>query len=114
MNRNSNAYTFIFAIAMVVVVGTLLAFAATSLKPMQEENVRKEKMQNILSTVGVSVTRDEAEQLYTKYIKEELALKADGSIDASAKAFEVNMKSEVKKNPSEQVYPLYIAEVDNA
>lgn len=99
---------------MVVVVGSLLAFAATSLKPMQDENIRKEKMQNILSTVGVTVTRDEADQLYKKYIKEELALKADGSADASINAFDVNMKSEVKKNPADQVFPLYIAEVDNA
>ena len=48
MDRNSNGYTFLFAAIMVVVVGALLAFAATSLKDLQDENVKKEKMKNIL------------------------------------------------------------------
>ena len=47
MDRNSNLYTFIFAIVMVIVVASALAFTATTLKPLQAENVRKEKMQNI-------------------------------------------------------------------
>ena len=43
MNRDSNAYTFLFAAAMVLVVASSLAFTATSLKDQQNENVRKEK-----------------------------------------------------------------------
>ena len=41
MNRDSNAYTFGFAAAMVVVVASVLAFTASSLKDLQQENVRK-------------------------------------------------------------------------
>ena len=48
INKDSNAYTVIFATAMVVVVGGLLAFVSTSLKPLQEDNVRNEKKQLIL------------------------------------------------------------------
>ena len=51
MNRDSNAYTFLFAAIMVFVVASSLAFTASSLKARQADNVRKEKMQNILSTV---------------------------------------------------------------
>ena len=47
INKDSNAYTVIFATAMVVVVGGLLAFVSTSLKPLQEDNVRNEKKQLI-------------------------------------------------------------------
>ena len=47
MNRDSNAYTFGFAAAMVVVVASVLAFTASSLKDLQQDNVRKEKMQNM-------------------------------------------------------------------
>ncbi|MGA9589118.1 MAG: hypothetical protein WBV11_04730, partial [Salegentibacter sp.] len=71
---NTNGYTFMFAIIMVVVVAALLSFAATSLQPVQNENVREEKMQNILATVGVDsvevngdrvpLTRDLAQQFY--------------------------------------------------
>ena len=56
MNRDSNSYTFLFAAIMVFVVASSLAFTATSLKSKQDENVRKEQMQNILSTIGIKVT----------------------------------------------------------
>ena len=60
MNRDSNSYTFIFATLMVLVVASVLAFTSQSLKDLQNDNIRKEKMQNILSTVGIKVDRDGA------------------------------------------------------
>ena len=48
MNRDSNIYTFLFATLMVLVVASTLAFTASSLKDLQDANVRKEKMQNII------------------------------------------------------------------
>jgi len=114
MNRDSNAYTFLFAALMVLVVASSLAFTATSLKNKQNENVRKEKMQNILSTIGISTDRDKAEGLYKQYITQELALIADGSADESVHAFKVQMATETKKPLEQQRFPLYIAEVDEA
>ena len=58
MNRDSNSYTFIFATLMVLVVASVLAFTSQSLKDLQNDNIRKEKMQNILSTVGINVDRE--------------------------------------------------------
>ena len=59
MDRNSNAYIFTFSVVMVIVVAVVLSSLATSLKPMQSENVRQEKMQNILKTfVGDSLNVD--------------------------------------------------------
>ncbi|SFW24935.1 Na+-transporting NADH:ubiquinone oxidoreductase subunit C [Sinomicrobium oceani] len=112
MNRESNTYTFIFAIGMVVVVAFLLAFAATSLKPKQDENVRKEKMQNILKTIGVEVEREAAEGKYKDYIKEELSLESDGSVDEGTDAFDVDLNKELKLPVEEQHFPIYIADVD--
>ena len=51
MDKNSNIYTFSFAVLMVVLVASLLAVAAISLKPYQETNVELEKQQNILNSV---------------------------------------------------------------
>ncbi len=114
MNTNSNAYTFIFAIILVTVVAGLLAFTATSLKPLQDENVRNEKMQSILSTIGVEESRDNAGNVYNNYIKQELTLKSDGTIDENptVKAFNINLKNEIKKDVAEQRFPIYIAEVN--
>ncbi|MFD1063162.1 Na(+)-translocating NADH-quinone reductase subunit C [Winogradskyella litorisediminis] len=54
VNTDKNSYTIIFAVAMVLVVGSLLAFTASVLKPNIDENQRIEKQQNILYAMGVN------------------------------------------------------------
>ena len=68
MSRDSNLYTFLFVGIMIVGIASILAYTSQTLKPMQDENVKNEKMQNILSTVGINVSREEAEKSYKKYI----------------------------------------------
>lgn len=109
---NSNGYTFMFAIILVVVVAAVLAFTATSLQPTQRKNVRQEKMQNILATVGIETDRPGAQKLYDQYIVEELTLDENGEVVESVDAFEVDLAKELKKPVEEQVFPLYVAEVE--
>ena len=113
MNRDSNKHTYIFAILMVVSVAFVLSFTSESLKDLQNSNVKKEKMQNILSSVGINVSRDESEDLYMDFISEELSLKLDGTIDTDIEAFDINLALEVKKDSDTQRFPLYIANVEN-
>ena len=113
MNRDSNFYTFIFASVMVLIIALLLSFTATSLKELQNDNVRKEKMQNILSTIGINTTRDEAEVLYKKYIKKEVSVTFSGEENDQINAFDIELNKEIKKNVEKQIFPLYIAEVEN-
>ena len=112
MNRDSNAYTFIFATLMVLVVASALAFTASSLKDLQASNVRKEKMQNILATIGIETDREQAENLYNEYITGELSLTASGNLDDQVSAFEINLNNELKKPVDQQRFPLYEANVD--
>ena len=112
MNRDSNAYTFIFATLMVLVVASALAFTASSLKDLQASNVRKEKMQNILATIGVETDREQAETLYNQYITGELSLTSGGDLDQEVNAFEINLNNELKKPVKEQRFPLYEASVE--
>jgi Na+-transporting NADH:ubiquinone oxidoreductase subunit C len=114
MDRNSNAYTFLFAVIMVAVVASALAFAATSLQPAQAENVKQEKMQNILATVGIETSRDSAEVLFNKYIVNQVALASDGTVKSDVDAFTVDLKKELKMNVEEQSFPLYEADVDGS
>lgn len=109
---NTNAYTFIFAIIMVIVVGTVLAFAATSLQPLQYENMRQEKMQNILATVGVETDRAGAEALFAEYITESVVLDSNGQEREGLAAFDVDLSKELNKPTEEQNFPLYIANID--
>ena len=112
MNRDSNAYTFIFATLMVLVVASALAFTASSLKDLQASHVRKEKMQNILATIGVETDREQAETLYNQYITGELSLTSGGDLDQEVNAFEINLNNELKKPVDEQRFPLYEASVE--
>ncbi|MGC6501787.1 MAG: NADH:ubiquinone reductase (Na(+)-transporting) subunit C [Flavobacteriaceae bacterium] len=113
MNRDSNAYTFLFAAAMVLVVASSLAFTATSLKSRQADNIRKEKMQNILATIGIETDREKAEALYKEYITAELSLTATGGVDPNTNAFKLTLNNQIKKPTLEQRFPLYIAEVES-
>lgn len=108
MNVNKNSYTFIFASVMVVVVAALLSFAATSLKPAQDKNVEQEKMQNILSSIEIEVTRSEAEELYPEYVREALVV-SENQLKEGVDAFAVDMAKEVRKPVMERDAPLYIA-----
>ena len=115
MNRDSNSYTFGFAAAMVLVVASVLAFTASSLKDLQSENVRKEKMQNILSTIGIETDREGAEKLFNDYVTEQLALRNDGTVDETVDAFsDIKLAIEIKKDAESQRFPLYVASVDEA
>jgi Na+-transporting NADH:ubiquinone oxidoreductase subunit C len=113
MNRDSNGYTFIFATLMVLVVASTLAFTASSLKSLQADNVRKEKMQNILSTIGIQTDREQAETSYKQYITGTLALDHLGNTDETVDAFKLKLNNEIKKPAKEQRFPLYKAVVDD-
>ena len=113
MDRDSNRHTYLFAGIMVVTIAFVLSFTSESLKELKLDNVKNEKMQNILSTVGVNVTRDESEDLYNQYIIEELSLTHNGDIDQEVNAFNIKLALEIKKDLDNQRFPLYIANLDN-
>ncbi len=100
-----------FAGVMVVIVAALLSFAATSLKPFQDANIKREKMQNILSSIGVDVEASEAEEAYKQYIKEELVI-SNNQLKDGVVAFDVDLSREIKKSPAERDAPLYVADKD--
>jgi Na+-transporting NADH:ubiquinone oxidoreductase subunit C len=89
-NTDKNSYTILFAIAMVVVVGSLLAFTASSLKPTIKENERMEMQQNILYAMGVNektegsitfISTDKVAEAFTKNVSEQIVLEIkDGKI----------------------------------
>ena len=110
MDVNKNSYTFGFAAVMVVVVAALLSVAAISLKPFQSRNILLEKKQNILSSVGINIDREEADIQYSIFVKEELVLNYKGE-EVDGVAFDVDLQKELKKDKNLQSLPLFISEV---
>ena len=122
-DKDGNGFTFGFATVMVVIVATVLSVASISLQPFQQKNKTAEKMQNILKTIGVEVSRDEATKVFGDYVKERIILDYSanespaktGTIDPLDKedAFNINMKKQYKRKKWEKrSYPVYICEKD--
>lgn len=122
-NTESNKYTILFAIGMVVIVGSLLAFTASSLKPNIKENERMEKQQNILYAMGVNdngandivfIGTDKVASEFSKYISKQLVLDANGNAVENNEAYLIDVKKEQAKAKNGQTrdLPLFIGEKD--
>lgn len=106
MDRNSNSYTFIYATVMVIVVAAILSFAATNLKKAQQQNIKIEKMQNILASVNISTEAATAEETYTNTVKDSYIINAKGE-KVEGNAFSVDMAAEYKKTVSDRKLPVF-------
>jgi Na+-transporting NADH:ubiquinone oxidoreductase subunit C len=113
MDINSNKYTYIFSIIMVVVVAAMLSYAAISLKPAQDANIELEKKQEILSSINVIVTREEAGEAFDKYIKSSLVIRNGEVVENPTQpAFEIDMATAASLPSAEREVPLFVANVD--
>jgi Na+-transporting NADH:ubiquinone oxidoreductase subunit C len=113
MNTNSNLYTFIYASVMVIIVAAVLSFTAIKLQPIQEENVKIEKMQDILTSVHVESTVENAKKNFEKYITKTLVINASGDEISGIDAFSINLKQQYDKKPADRNLPVYLASLDD-
>jgi len=115
MDVNSNGYTYGFATVLVVLVAVILSSLAMGLKPMQDRNVTMEKKQNILQSIGLDVTREEADAQFNDYITSQLVIKGGKVIsEEPGAAFNVDMARAIKVVGAEREVPFYIAEKEGA
>ncbi|HEY9113378.1 MAG TPA: NADH:ubiquinone reductase (Na(+)-transporting) subunit C, partial [Bacteroidales bacterium] len=112
MNTNSNTYTIIYSIILVLVVAVSLTFVAMALKPKQEDNIRIEKMQNILASSHIEATVKDAIPLYDKYITKTFVVNSKGEEIPNVDAFTINLASELKKPVDKQQLPVFIATIE--
>lgn len=113
VNKESNGYTFLFAIILVVVVGAGLAGLSEGLKPIQLKNQADKKKIEILSAIKVESTRKEANDKFEQYITEQLVLDSEGEVQEGEIAFDLDVQSQFRDktiDPKDRKYPLYIAE----
>ncbi len=114
IDRNSNSFTFGFAIAMVIVVGTTLAFLSMYLKPYQLKNEKDKKMISILGAINVEADRTNAAEVYKTFILDSKVLNSKGEqIESDQNAFDIDVQKQYKdKNVAvaDRIYPLFIAD----
>ena len=123
INTERNSYTLLFAIGLVIVVGTLLAAIDASLKDKIRINKTLEKQQNILYAIGINenegnnatfIAAERAEDEFSKYITEQIYIQ-DGEVFVDDQAYLIDVKKEkdLAKDPSyKRKLPLFIAQKD--
>jgi Na+-transporting NADH:ubiquinone oxidoreductase subunit C len=122
INKESNGYTFGFAITMVVVVGAILASVAMATKPFKDKNDEVKKMMNIVKALlpedqKEDVSRANAKEKFEMYVdlKDAIVLNMNGEVKDGADAFKVDIKKENRDKSlkaEDKNYPLYIANID--
>jgi Na+-transporting NADH:ubiquinone oxidoreductase subunit C len=126
----SNKYIYIYSSILVIVVAAVLSSATSLLKPMQNKNVRTEKMMNILKSVRMEVDKSQADDMYNQYIIREEAINSKGEIvsvyekgqltTGEVRPFDIDLKVELHKldrleegaSSEEPLFPVYIYQKD--
>ena len=103
LDRDSNAYTIIYASVMVVLVAVVLAFTSQSLRTYQQKNEQNDKRQQILRSINVTVSANEAEAKYNELITDAFLINENGE--------KVGDKDEAFAGEKEG-FPVFVATVD--
>ena len=106
LNTNSDFYAIIYAAIVVVIVAFLLAGVSSALKPMQDENIRLDKMKQILASLHIKDVKD-AKAEYAKVVKKDAVINANGNEVKAEGGFDVANDAVTADN-----LPIYVCEVD--
>lgn len=112
MNKQGNTYTLIYTTVMVIVVAFILAFAAIGLKPAQQKNIAIDKMSQILNSVNIVSTPENAQELYGKYIDDSFVVDANGQL-VKGESFSMNIADQLKLPESQRTLPIFICTDDS-
>lgn len=106
LNTNSDFYAIIYAAIVVVIVAFMLAGVSSALKPMQDENIRLDKMKQILASLHISGVKD-AKAEFEKVVKKDAVIDSKGVEVKSEGGFDVVNDAITPDN-----LPIYICEID--
>ncbi|HLW07714.1 MAG TPA: NADH:ubiquinone reductase (Na(+)-transporting) subunit C [Marinilabiliaceae bacterium] len=109
MNKQGNAYTFIYASVMVVIVAALLAFVSQALKPQQERNEMVAKKMAILTSINIETTAGNAEEKFDQLVGESSYIVNFKGEKVEGVAFNVDMAAELRKPLEDRNYPVFEA-----
>ncbi len=108
MNKQSNTYTIIYIIVLVVLVGTALAATSLALKDKQQENVNADKMGQILAAALITPAKGEVVADFDKYITTQLVVNEQGNPIEGVKAFDVNIANQSKLPADRRELPVFV------
>lgn len=111
MNKQSNTYTIIYIIVLVVLVGTALAATSLALKGRQQENIDADKMKQILAAALITPADGETVAEFNRYITDQYVVNAQGERIEGVKAFDVNVANQSKLTADRRELPVFVCMV---
>lgn len=108
MNKQSNTYTIIYIIVLVVLVGTALAATSLALKDRQQENIDADKMNQILAAALITPADGQTVSDFNTYITDQYVVDAAGQRIDGVKAFDVNVANQSKLPADRRELPVYV------
>ena len=108
MNKQSNTYTIIYIIVLVVLVGSALAWASLSLKSKQQENIAADKMSQILAAALITPAKGEVAADYARYITSQYVVNQEGKRIEGVDAFTVDVAAQSKLPADKRELPVYV------
>lgn len=112
MNRQSNTYTVIYSVVLVLIVGVLLSVVYQTLRPRQEENIANDTKRQILAAALISPGKNEdVASLFNKHITDSFIVNNKGEVTSeNTDPFDVSIAQEVKKPAAERLLPVYVCQ----
>jgi len=111
MNKESNLYTIIYSVIIVVIVAVMLAYTSEALHTRQARNIAIDKIRQMLTSINITSTNSDAEQLFEKYVIDSYLVNSQGE-KVSGDAFKTELANELIKPAEERKYPVFEALVD--
>ena len=111
MSKQSNTYTTIYIIVLVLLVGTALAATSLALRDKQQANADADKMRQILAAALITPDPSQVIEQYDKHVKP-IVVNAKGQ-EIEGDAFRINVAEEVKKPADERQLPVFVCTLDN-
>lgn len=107
INKQSNVYTIIYIIVLVVVVGAALAFTSISLRERQQANAAADKMSQILASIDIHPSADSIAAAYSTYVTGSFAVDSRGNRIEGVDAFDVDVTAQSKLPVEQRILPVY-------
>ena len=120
-NKDSNIFTFVFAISMCIFVAGVLAGTFSFLQNDIKYNQSAKNMVDLLSAIEVDSSREMAEIDFNKYITEFIVLDSEGnridSLSNKTSALSIDIKKQYKDKTlklEDKRFPLFMAKKDTS
>mgnify|MGYP006309749255 FL=1 len=99
---------------MVITVAAILSIVAMQLQPMQKKNFERNKKQNILLSLNIESSKDNAIEKYDKYIVDSYVISHKGEKKEDVDAFYVNLAKELEKPVEKRNFPIFVGSVEDS